>query len=146
MLVAPTRRAGLRRHVAEPFMFCDPSRPNHRETRQKGGFLSGSPDQIRTGVTGLRGRRPRPLDDGAVVHPVRVARGEGLEPSMTGPEPAVLPITPPPNGRVCPRADGIIPHVTTIPEAGSGSSREGQEFLELLDRHDSGQSLNDPVV
>ncbi len=25
----------------------------------------GSPDQIRTGVTGLRGRRPRPLDDGA---------------------------------------------------------------------------------
>src|ERR1700759_4272335 len=27
---------------------------------------SGSPDRIRTGVTALRGRRPRPLDDGAV--------------------------------------------------------------------------------
>lgn len=26
----------------------------------------GSPDRIRTGVTALRGRRPRPLDDGAV--------------------------------------------------------------------------------
>jgi uncharacterized membrane protein YfcA len=26
---------------------------------------SGSPDRIRTGVTALRGRRPRPLDDGA---------------------------------------------------------------------------------
>src|ERR1700734_3893413 len=26
------------------------------------------------------------------------ARGEGLEPSITGPEPVVLPITPPPNG------------------------------------------------
>ncbi len=29
---------------------------------------------------------------------LRRARGEGLEPSITGPEPAVLPITPPPNG------------------------------------------------
>jgi hypothetical protein len=27
--------------------------------------LLGSPDRIRTGVTALRGRRPRPLDDGA---------------------------------------------------------------------------------
>ena len=50
-----------------------------------------SPDRIRTGVTGLRGQRPRPLDDGAG------ARGGGLEPPTTGPEPAVLPITPPPN-------------------------------------------------
>ena len=29
----------------------------------------GSPDRIRTGVTALRGRRPRPLDDGAVHIP-----------------------------------------------------------------------------
>src|SRR5436305_4704744 len=29
---------------------------------------------------------------------LRVARGGGLEPPTTGPEPAVLPITPPPNG------------------------------------------------
>ena len=28
------------------------------------GGLGSSPDQIRTGVTGLRGRRPWPLDDG----------------------------------------------------------------------------------
>jgi hypothetical protein len=27
--------------------------------------VAGSPDRIRTGVTALRGRRPRPLDDGA---------------------------------------------------------------------------------
>src|SRR5690242_503319 len=30
-------------------------------------FLVRSPDRIRTGVTALRGRRPRPLDDGAVL-------------------------------------------------------------------------------
>src|SRR4051794_28510678 len=34
------------------------------------------------------------------LHFRSVARGGGLEPPMTGPEPAVLPITPPPNGRV----------------------------------------------
>src|ERR1019366_10481101 len=28
----------------------------------------------------------------------KLARGGGLEPPITGPEPAVLPITPPPNG------------------------------------------------
>lgn len=58
----------------------------------------GSPDRIRTGVTGLRGRRPRPLDDGAnkAEEYSTLARGEGLEPSITGPEPVVLPITPPP--------------------------------------------------
>jgi hypothetical protein len=35
---------------------------------QRPGIFGGSPDRIRTGVTALRGRRPRPLDDGA-VHP-----------------------------------------------------------------------------
>ena len=30
---------------------------------------------------------------------ITLARGGGLEPPITGPEPAVLPITPPPNGR-----------------------------------------------
>ena len=50
-----------------------------------------SPEQIRTAVSALRGRRPRPLDDGAGVR-----SGGGLEPPTTGPEPAVLPITPPP--------------------------------------------------
>jgi hypothetical protein len=28
------------------------------------GIATGSPDRIRTGVSGLKGRRPRPLDDG----------------------------------------------------------------------------------
>ena len=32
------------------------------------------------------------------AHDAAGARGEGLEPSITGPEPVVLPITPPPNG------------------------------------------------
>ena len=50
----------------------------------------GSPDGIRIRVSTLRGSHPGPLDDGAL------ARGEGLEPSITGPEPVVLPITPPP--------------------------------------------------
>ena len=30
--------------------------------------MCGSPEQIRTAVTALRGRRPRPLDDGAVLN------------------------------------------------------------------------------
>ena len=38
----------------------------------RGQALFSSPDRIRTGVTALRGRRPRPLDDGAV----RVCRQE----------------------------------------------------------------------
>jgi hypothetical protein len=38
----------------------------------------------------VRGRYPRPLDDGTV------AGGEGLEPSLTGPEPVVLPLNDPP--------------------------------------------------
>ena len=33
---------------------------------QSQGIQSGSPDQIRTGVSGLKGRRPRPLDDGTL--------------------------------------------------------------------------------
>lgn len=83
----------------------------------------GSPERIRTAVTALRGRRPRPLDDGAGTFPPgtgsgtrdpegpgsagrlgrpggrprsTLARGGGLEPPITGPEPVVLPITPPP--------------------------------------------------
>ena len=66
--------------------------------------FGSSPEQIRTAVTALRGRRPRPLDDGAGCLGPRSARclrarGGGLEPPKTGPEPVVLPITPPPNGR-----------------------------------------------
>ena len=39
----------------------------------------------------MRGRRPRPLDDGT-----KMAGGQGLEPWFAGPEPAVLPLNDPP--------------------------------------------------
>ena len=76
-----------------------------------------SPDGIRTRATALRGRRPRPLDDGArnfvllwklskhsfQKFGVKIGRTSagvpGLEPRMAVPETAVLPITPYPNGR-----------------------------------------------
>ena len=44
---------------------------------QRPGILGGSPDRIRTGVTALRGRRPRPLDDGAVHIPTGMKRPVG---------------------------------------------------------------------
>jgi hypothetical protein len=37
--------------------------------------VDGSPDRIRTGATALRGRRPRPLDDGAVRSVRQTGRG-----------------------------------------------------------------------
>src|ERR1044071_5666423 len=42
----------------------------------------------------LRCSRPLRVDT------LRLARGGGLQPPITGPEPGVLPITPPPNGTV----------------------------------------------
>jgi hypothetical protein len=56
------------------------------------GFV-GSPSGIRTRVTAVRGRRPRPLDDRAV------APGPRLERGTPGSEPGTLPITPPGNSR-----------------------------------------------
>ena len=69
------------------------------------GPSRSSPDGIRTRATALRGRRPRPLDDGAAaIHMYRetlafsecgVSAGvPGLEPRLTEPESVVLPITP----------------------------------------------------
>src|SRR5580693_1212476 len=74
-----------------------------------------SPDGIRTHATAVRGRRPRPLDDGARTDPRcqhsspaygppnylwwrNFAGVPGLEPRMAEPESAVLPITPYPIG------------------------------------------------
>ncbi len=54
-------------------------------------IFPGSPNGTRTRVTGVRGRRPRPLDDGTIV-----AGGQGFEPWFAGPEPAVLPLNDPP--------------------------------------------------
>src|SRR3954451_22803437 len=66
-----------------------------------------SPDGIRTRATALRGRRPRPLDDGAAETSSAIlqqaiagsfAGVPGLEPRLTEPESVVLPITPYPKG------------------------------------------------
>src|SRR4051794_1772731 len=100
-------------------------RANHKTpARQAFRLVSGcSPDGIRTHATALRGRRPRPLDDGAVLveqlnglhlatwrvairnqpPPPRrpraaVAGVPGLEPRLTEPESVGLPITPYPIG------------------------------------------------
>ena len=40
----------------------DPQKEIPREVR---GILHGDPSEVRTRVTGVRGRCPRPLDDGA---------------------------------------------------------------------------------
>src|SRR5690606_13744023 len=57
-----------------------------------------------------------------------MARGEGLEPSITGPEPAVLPITPPPNAPTISVGQRDAYMVTgigflVIPENGPGHRR-----------------------
>jgi hypothetical protein len=64
--------------------------------------ISGSPEGIRTLVAGLRSQSPRPLDDGALVRfllHLYCAGVPGLEPRLTEPESAGLPITPYP--KVC---------------------------------------------
>ena len=56
-----------------------------------------SPEGIRTLVADLRSQSPRPLDDGALVHFFTAgycAGVPGLEPRLTEPESAGLPITP----------------------------------------------------
>src|SRR3984957_11696317 len=46
-----------------------------REAREAREVVRSSPDRIRTGVTALRGRRPRPLDDGAEHAPAGILPG-----------------------------------------------------------------------
>ena len=59
-----------------------------------------SPEGIRTLVADLRSQSPRPLDDGALVHFFTASAAgycagvPGLEPRLTEPESAGLPITP----------------------------------------------------
>jgi hypothetical protein len=72
----------------------------------------GGPEGIRTLVAGLRSQSPRPLDDGALEFPKAITYGfrftyvelsfagvPGLEPRLTEPESAGLPITPYPKRR-----------------------------------------------
>ncbi len=76
------------------------------------GHHTRSPDGIRTRVAGLRSQSPRPLDDGALVFlalsSLKIflfAGVPGLEPRLTEPESAGLPITPYPT-----RPEQRIPH------------------------------------
>src|SRR3954449_12634144 len=57
-----------------------------------------------------------------------VARGGGIEPPITGPEPVVLPITPPPNG--CATATFGCRHPGAT-EAGSECSESANELRDL---------------
>ncbi len=66
-------------------------------TQHRAGFRS-DPTETRTPVCGVRGRRPRPLDDGANE---RLFGVRGLEPRLTEPESAVLPIRRYPSCATC---------------------------------------------
>src|SRR5215212_5066671 len=63
-------------------------------------------------------KTPEAPDEGRLCGITR-ARGEGLEPSITGPEPAVLPITPPPtevrSGYLLPERLSYTCHVAVDP-------------------------------
>src|SRR5437764_10523808 len=64
----------------------------------------------------------------------RCARGGGLEPPTTGPEPAVLPITPPPKGEGARLPSGVTQPHTTGPVQ---DARLAAEAHHTADRHRS---------
>lgn len=74
----------------------------------------GSPNGIRTRVSGVRGQYPRPLDDGTK----RLAGGLGFEPRLADPESAVLPLDDPPTK--CRESNGI-----SLPSQGPNVFRRG---------------------
>jgi hypothetical protein len=125
------------RCVAEPEQ-CGLDTQQARENPCLSRGLSRSPDRIRTGATALRGRRARPLHNGAESgsdsirrerrgsnRRVDVAGVLGLEPRLTGPEPVGLPITPYPMGSerepTCDCTGAVEPQ--PIDPDGSGSRR-----------------------
>ena len=57
------------------------------EAEASGRTSMVAPTRFELAISALRGRRPKPLDDGA-----KVAGVEGVEPSHTEPESAVLPL------------------------------------------------------
>src|SRR5437899_2223750 len=103
----------------------------------EGAFATRSPDGIRTRATALRGRRARPLHNGA-VDVVRTDQTErrdreitgpnrrspnpagvpGLEPRLTEPESVGLPITPYPKGirRLSARVEKRLNRLRTVEE------------------------------
>ena len=64
-----------------------------------------APTGFEPATSALRGRRPKPLDDGAtwcaVQYTVKMAGVEGVEPSHTAPETAVLPLDDTPSAARC---------------------------------------------
>jgi len=107
----------------------------------RGPSSIGSPDGIRTRATALRGRRARPLHNGAIertsledLSTGLIAGVLGLEPRLTGPEPVGLPITPYPMGisRVPEHADArryrsrlAAPKNSRTPDLGQPARRHG---------------------
>jgi hypothetical protein len=79
----PAKSAGRPAPVAHPRPSARPG-PAPKAAKPKASHAGArsmcSPDRIRTGVTALRGRRPRPLDDGAVPCP---------NTTRPGPKPAI---------------------------------------------------------
>src|SRR3954467_10580536 len=76
---------------------CAGGRTARAPDRWPGALAPRSPEGIRTLATAVRGRRPGPLDDGAVLQMRRwcfLAGVPGLEPRLTEPETVGLPITP----------------------------------------------------
>ena len=98
----------------------------HEPPGRRPGGPRGSPDGIRTRATALRGRRARPLHNGATIGALPPQRQRlsaskntsgllrrpcragvpGLEPRLTEPESVGLPITPYPKGSRAPLAAG----------------------------------------
>src|SRR4051812_28229727 len=81
-----------------------------RGVERTDGRGSGRVDPLRASASHnngpTRGSRTHVRDQH--FHAKCVARGGGLEPPMTGPEPAVLPITPPPKGGENTLAGGTV--------------------------------------
>ena len=79
----------------------------------------GDPDLIMGCTRCHLKQKPQAADLGLCL--VGVARGGGLEPPTTGPEPVVLPITPPPNGqRAMSAGPAVRPSGTAVRAVDSG--------------------------
>ena len=129
---APVRtgfRGAARTRLGAPGVLCDgflpPTGSGPRPGRGLGAPGGGNDGFMPEPVGPGRGTtKPQAGRPGASCE---VARGGGLEPPITGPEPDVLPITPPPNGRVAtlvgrPEA-GKPPSQRIGPGAGCPTSR-----------------------
>ena len=144
-------------------------RPRRRRSRNKGEGPPGrslsdrpggppdrSPDGIRTRATALRGRRARPLHNGAVHATMRLYlrsdRGDrrcagvpGLEPRLAEPESAGLPITPYPMGART--ADASRDETTATGRCRSGLAGDAPETgsARLRRRRGSAPARPDPA-